>query len=101
FRVTARRRSISMHTLVKVLAAAALLLSAPALPAQDGYTNTGLTLDGIGKAYMGREIAAVMSHQGAAWLDRPERAAEEGTSRLAPLLELKPTDVVADIGAGS
>ena len=32
---------------------------------------------------------------------RPERAEEEGTARLIPLLNLKSTDVVADIGAGS
>jgi ubiquinone/menaquinone biosynthesis C-methylase UbiE len=68
---------------------------------QSGYTNTGLSLDGIGKAYMGRNIAAVMGYQGASWLDRAERKAEERTDRLVALLELKPTDVVADIGAGS
>ena len=27
--------------------------------------------DGIGKIYMGREIAQVMGHQGAGWLERP------------------------------
>jgi hypothetical protein len=29
--------------------------------------------DGIGKFYMGREIAHVMGYQGAEWLERPER----------------------------
>ena len=29
--------------------------------------------DGIGKFYMGREIAHVMGHEGAAWLERRER----------------------------
>ncbi|HEY9659401.1 MAG TPA: hypothetical protein V6C65_13170, partial [Allocoleopsis sp.] len=33
--------------------------------------------DGIGKFYMGREIAQVMGHQGAAWLERSSRAIEE------------------------
>jgi ubiquinone/menaquinone biosynthesis C-methylase UbiE len=81
------------------LAAAALLLSQSSF-AQDGYTNTGLSLDGIGKAYMGREIAQVMGFAGAEWLERPERAKEERTDKLLPLLGIKPTDVVADIGAG-
>jgi hypothetical protein len=29
--------------------------------------------DGIGKRYMGRDIAGVMGWQGAAWLEREER----------------------------
>jgi ubiquinone/menaquinone biosynthesis C-methylase UbiE len=50
---------------------------------------------------MGREIAHVMGHEAAAWLERPERDREEGAERLVSLLGLKPTDAVADIGAGS
>ncbi|PZO42174.1 MAG: SAM-dependent methyltransferase [Pseudanabaena frigida] len=57
--------------------------------------------DGIGKFYMGREIAQVMGHQGAGWLERPSREAEESPSKLISELELKPTDIVADIGAGT
>jgi ubiquinone/menaquinone biosynthesis C-methylase UbiE len=57
--------------------------------------------DGIGKFYMEREIARVMGHQGAGWLERPEREKEEHPSRLIQALGLKPGDVVADIGAGS
>jgi ubiquinone/menaquinone biosynthesis C-methylase UbiE len=56
---------------------------------------------GIGKFYMGREIAQVMSYQGAGWLERPEREREEQVSKLMPSLEVKPGDVVADFGAGS
>ena len=56
---------------------------------------------GTGKFYMGREIAPVMSHLGASWLERPERDKEEHTSKLLPSLKIKPGDVVADIGAGS
>ncbi len=57
--------------------------------------------NGIGKFYMDREIAHVMGHPAAMWLERPEREAEENLSRLIELLKLKPGDVVADIGAGS
>jgi ubiquinone/menaquinone biosynthesis C-methylase UbiE len=57
--------------------------------------------NGIGKFYMGREIAMVMGHQAADWLDRPEREKEEQPAKLLPLLKLKPGDAVADIGAGS
>jgi ubiquinone/menaquinone biosynthesis C-methylase UbiE len=50
---------------------------------------------------MGREIAHVMGHEGAEWLERPSREREEGTNRLVDLLGLKPSDKVADIGAGT
>lgn len=88
--------------LKSVLAAVALVASGfVAAAEQDGYTNTALSLDGIGKAYMGREIAAVMGYQGAAWLERSTRSEEEGSEKLVGLLNLKPSDVVADIGAGT
>ena len=57
--------------------------------------------DGIGKRYMGREIAQVMGWQGAAWLEREEREREERTDLLLPELALAPGMVVADIGAGT
>lgn len=57
--------------------------------------------DGIGKFYMGREIAQIMGHQGAAWLERPSRDWEEQPNEVVEALHLKPTDVVADIGAGT
>jgi SAM-dependent methyltransferase len=57
--------------------------------------------DGIGKAYMGREIAQVMGHLAAGWLERPEREAEENPRLLIDNLKLEPDDVVADIGAGT
>ncbi|MBW4601129.1 MAG: methyltransferase domain-containing protein [Calothrix sp. FI2-JRJ7] len=57
--------------------------------------------DGIGKFYMGREIAHVMGHTGAMWLERPSREAEEQPSKIVNALELKPNNVVADIGAGT
>lgn len=58
-------------------------------------------IEGIGKFYMGRQISHVMGHQGAAWLERPEREREENTAELIQCLKLKPGDQVADIGVGT
>lgn len=57
--------------------------------------------NGTGKFYMGREIALVMGHEGAGWLDRPQREQEEQPVKLLAALKLKPGMAVADIGAGS
>lgn len=57
--------------------------------------------NGIGKFYMGREIAMVMGHEAAGWLDRPEREKEEAPQQVIEALKLQPGDVVADVGAGS
>ena len=57
--------------------------------------------DGIGKFYQGREIAKVMGHTEALWLERPSREFEEQPQKLIDALNLAPTDVVADIGAGT
>src|SRR5499426_3657512 len=57
--------------------------------------------DGIGKFYMGREIAHVMGFQGAEWLERPERIEEERPDQVVEQMKLKSTDVVADVGAGT
>ena len=57
--------------------------------------------NGIGKFYLGREIAHVMGHQAADWLERPERDAEEHSEKLVEQLKLRPRDVVADIGCGT
>ena len=57
--------------------------------------------DGIGKFYCGREIALVMGHEAADWLERPERNQEENTDLLVQSLELKRGMVIADIGAGT
>ena len=57
--------------------------------------------NGIGKFYLGREIAHVMGHQAADWLERPERESEEKPDLLLEALKLKSGDVVADLGAGT
>jgi SAM-dependent methyltransferase len=72
-------------------------------PADSGtyYTRRTPSYGGTGKVYLGREIAEVMGHLGAGWLERPEREQEERTDLLLDALGLKPTDVAADIGAGT
>lgn len=65
------------------------------------YATRAASRDGIGKFYFGREIAQVMGHQAADWLDRPEREAEEAPSLLLKALKLKPGMTVVDLGAGS
>jgi ubiquinone/menaquinone biosynthesis C-methylase UbiE len=65
------------------------------------YSYRQPSFDGTGKVYMGREIAQVMGHQGADWLERPDRATEEQPQKMVAAIGLKSTDVVADIGAGT
>jgi len=80
----------------------AFALPAPAgEPAPDRYAAVQASADGIGKVYLGREIARVMSFHGAEWLERPERVEEERPELLLSALELKPGMTVADIGAGT
>ncbi len=71
-------------------------------PSQPVYeTRAKHDPDGIGKFYLGREIAHVMGHEGAAWLERPDREETELPQQVVEQMKLKPTDVVADIGAGT
>jgi ubiquinone/menaquinone biosynthesis C-methylase UbiE len=49
----------------------------------------------------GRRIATVMSHLGAEWLDRPERATEEEPDKAIAALAISLGATVADVGAGS
>jgi SAM-dependent methyltransferase len=67
----------------------------------DIYQTIEPSSDGIGKVYMGREIARVMGHLGAGWLERAEREREEQPRKAIELMDLRPTDTVADIGAGT
>lgn len=57
--------------------------------------------DGIGKFYLGREIAHVMGPGGAIWLERPEREVEERPQRVIDAFEIQPGQIIADLGAGS
>lgn len=99
-----RRGQAETRNARKILAAIALSLFLPGALADDvgaRYTAVPASPDGIGKAYMGREIAQVMGYHGAAWLERPERMQEERPDLVLAALELKPGMTVADIGAGS
>lgn len=92
--------------LALILASPALALAEPPDAADTGAdarytTREDHDPDGTGKFYMGREIAQVMSFHGAPWLNRPEREEEERLTKLIELLDLKPGETVADIGAGS
>lgn len=91
--------------LLALASAAALWVGTPSRaaesPAESRYQQGPASPDGIGRFYLGREIAFVMGHQGAPWLERPERVEEERPDVLHSLLRLDPGMVVADIGAGT
>jgi predicted methyltransferase len=78
------------------------LLSAFAAASQARYEyRDAHDADGVGKFYYGREIAQVMGPGGVAWLERPEREAEERSDLLVAALDVKPGQTIADLGAGS
>ena len=65
------------------------------------YETRTPSSNGIGKFYMGREIAGVMSHFSMSRLDRPGRERDERTDLLVAALPVEADDAVADIGAGT
>jgi ubiquinone/menaquinone biosynthesis C-methylase UbiE len=65
------------------------------------YTFKKGDFNGIGKWYLGREIAYVMGYEGINWLERSSREKEENTSKLIKNMDINSTDNIADIGAGS
>ncbi len=75
----------------------------PYAPTAYTYQQGQASRDGIGKFYLGREISHVMGHTAIHWLERPEREAEEATNQVMETLaqELKPHEVVVDVGSGS
>ncbi len=89
-----------------LLAALALLVTLTAATASDNdpapfYETRTPSYNGIGKFYMGREIANVMSHTSMYRLDRPSRERDERTDLLVEALPVEAGDAVADIGAGT
>jgi len=93
------RRTLCSWLLAMPVAAASTLVRAQKEPPR--YQVLKASRDGIGKLYMGREIAGVMGWQGASWLEREEREQEERGDLLLRELGLKPGMAVADIGAGT
>jgi SAM-dependent methyltransferase len=97
-----RRAAASIAALLLAMAASAPLRAAETkADVAPRYEQAAPSADGIGKRYMGREIAQVMGWQGAAWLEREEREREERTDLLLAELALRPGMAVADIGAGT
>src|SRR5205823_10664860 len=92
-------RAAPRTALLACLLSAALLTAQPARAPERYEFRQAHDPNGIGKFYMGREIAQVMGHQAAGWLERPEREREEQPALLLKALKLKPGDVVADVGA--
>jgi protein-L-isoaspartate O-methyltransferase len=86
-------------TLTVLLSLSFVLAAEPETPRYE--TKKDHDKDGIGKFYMDREIAQVMGHPAAGWLERPEREREEEPAKLYEALKIKAGDVVADVGAGS
>jgi precorrin-6B methylase 2 len=90
---------------MKAAAVALLLLcalAAHAEPLDQRYEiRAAHDADGIGKIYLGREIAQVMGPGGILWLERTERETEEQPQLVIDALEIKPGQTIADLGAGS
>jgi len=90
-----------LAALVAVLAVATTTPAADPPPKPKYETKADHDPNGIGKFYLGREIAQVMGYQAANWLERTEREKEEEPAKLLKALDLKEGMVVADVGAGS
>jgi ubiquinone/menaquinone biosynthesis C-methylase UbiE len=89
------------RVLPSLLLLACFVCAKPVAPPAPVYQTTQPSSDGTGKTYMGREIAHVMGHQAADWLERAERDQEEKPDLLVENMRLAPTEVIADIGAGT
>ena len=90
-----------MHLVKTSLLFMAFFACSLPLKAQERYTIRVGDPSGINKWYMGRQIAQVMSHYGIDWLERDNREMEENATQLIKNLSVKPSMVIADIGAGS
>jgi SAM-dependent methyltransferase len=93
-----RASALAIVVLVGLAGASALL---PLATVNGAVVAQGVAASPGVHPISGRRIAAVMSHAGADWLDRPEREAEERPEEAIEALRLRPGAVVADLGAGS
>lgn len=93
---------LSLQILLCLVVALGLACSS-AIPKEVGerYRSVPANAEGIGKSYMGRQIAHVMGWQGAGWLEREEREREERSDLLLRIVALAPGMTVADVGAGT
>jgi ubiquinone/menaquinone biosynthesis C-methylase UbiE len=96
-----RRLRLPVVATLLALAVGDLPAAEPPNGSGTGYSTGVKTRDGLGKYYFGREIASYMTHEGAPWLDRPEREREERPDLVMQALQLKAGDLVADVGCGT
>ncbi len=97
-----RRRTVRLVALA--VFASIFMIAATGARGDDmppAYETRTPSYNGIGKFYMGREIANVMSHRSMGRLDRPERERDERTDLLVEALPVEEDYAVADIGAGT
>ncbi|WP_336516257.1 class I SAM-dependent methyltransferase [Pollutibacter soli] len=87
--------------LISSMIASIFTLNAQESKKDSVYTYKEASSHGTGKFYMDREIARIISSTGSGWLDRSTRQEEENSNLAVEKMQLKPTDVVADIGAGT
>lgn len=97
--LSSARKALTLWLLVCLSGAAAPIPEPP--PGSVYETRQSHDPNGTGKFYMGREIAVVMGHEAAGWLERQERARQEAPDRLVEELRIVAGQAVADIGAGT
>lgn len=102
---TASILSFSLALLLCINCKGQTVQTSESLKAPDAISSTYIYKNGdpngIGKWYMGREIAHVMGYQGIDWLERSDREEEENTATLIENMNIQAEDRIADIGAGS
>jgi ubiquinone/menaquinone biosynthesis C-methylase UbiE len=70
-------------------------------PAPSPAENSDESIPPAKLQYKGREIAVTMHYTGAPWLTRDSRQREEDCAMLLAALNIKPGQVVCDIGCGN
>lgn len=96
-----KRWPLAVLTVLLSLLTTASVLAEPSVTDSGIYSYQTPSRDGIGKVYFGREIAQVMGHRGAAWLERSSRDTEEHPDQVVAAMALAADARVADIGAGT
>ena len=95
-------RSVKNPRMRRIAAAVLFTLAAAADSAGQTRPNAAnLSFAQATHPISGRPIARVMGHEGAPWLERPEREAEEAPTKAITALQVRPGQTIADIGAGS